>query len=72
MKEGCGTLKELTVLWKSLNPYCRWILVEEAYRMKQNCENGFTTFTEMPSQAETLSLRALPEKDVPNSWDDVV
>ena len=65
MREGCGTLTELTYLWKSLTPYCRWCLVEEAYRMKQNIENGYSILTEMPSQDETLALRILPEEDIP-------
>lgn len=65
MKEGCGTMKELTYLWKSLTPYCRWCLVEEAFRMKQNIENGQGVLTKMPSQDETLALRLLPEDDIP-------
>ena len=58
MREGCGTFEELSYLWESLNDYCRWCLVEEAYGMKRNCEKGSVYREDMPSQEETMKMRA--------------
>lgn len=57
MKEGQGTLKELTALWRQLDPRGRWLLVETAYGELQNMKHHPECRTDMPSQSETLKLR---------------
>lgn len=63
MKEAQGTFEELAYLWESLNPYCRWCLVEEAYGMKKNCEEGLTFREDMPSEEEALKIRAAEDEE---------
>ena len=57
MREGRGTLKELTALWRQLDPRGRWLLVETAYGELQNMRHHPECRSNMPSQAETLKLR---------------
>ena len=57
MKEGQGTLKELTTLWRQLDPRGRLMLVEMAYAEVQNMKRHPECRSDMPSQAEVLKLR---------------
>ena len=57
MREGRGTLKELTALWRQLDPRGRWLLVETAYGELQNMRHHPECRSNMPGQAETLKLR---------------
>ena len=57
MKEGRGTLKELTALWRKLDPRGKWELVEMAYGICQ-IQNAFPECRrDMPSHEETMKLR---------------
>ena len=57
MKEGRGTLKELTALWSQMDPRGRWTVVEMAYSELQNMKQHSECRSDMPSQAETLKFR---------------
>jgi len=57
MKKGCGTLTELTAIWRYLNPAARWELVEKAYNIKNMYDHGCYDDVEIPSQEETLFYR---------------
>ena len=57
MREGRGTLKELTTLWRQLDPRGRWMLVETAYAEVQSLKRYPECRNDMPSQARTLKLR---------------
>ena len=58
MKEGKGTLKELTALWRQLDSRGKWLLVETAYGEVQNMKRHPECRSDMPSHAETMSRRA--------------
>jgi hypothetical protein len=57
MREGQGTLKELTTLWRQLDARGRWMLVETAYAELQSMKRNPECRSDMPSQAEALKLR---------------
>ncbi len=57
MKKGCGTLTELTSIWRYLNPAAKWDLVEKAYDIKNMYDHGLYDNIEYPSQEETLLSR---------------
>ena len=57
MKEGQGTLKELTALWRQLDSRGKWMLVEMAYAEVQNMRKHPECRSDMPSWTETLKLR---------------
>lgn len=57
MREGRGTLKELTALWRQLDPRGRWELVEMAYGIRQIQDNVPGCRREMPSYEGTMKLR---------------
>lgn len=57
MREGQGTLKELTDLWRQLDPRGRWLLVETAYAEVKNMQRYPECRSDMPGQGETLKLR---------------
>lgn len=64
MREGQGTLKELTALWRQLDPRGRWTVVETAYAELHNMKRYPECRSEMPSQVETLKLR----KELEEEW----
>ena len=57
MREGQGTLKELTALWRKLDPRGRWLLVETAYGELLNMKQHPECRSDMPGQAKTLRFR---------------
>ena len=57
MRKGQGTLKELTALWRQLDPRGRWLLVETAYAEVKNMQRYPKCRSDMPGQGETLKLR---------------
>ena len=57
MRKGQGTLKELTALWRQLDPRGRWLLVETAYAEVKNMKRYPKCRSDMPGQVETLKLR---------------
>ncbi len=63
MREGQGTLKELTTLWRQLDPRGRWTVVETAYGELRNMKQYPECRSDMPSQAETLKLRKELEEE---------
>ena len=63
MREGQGTLKELTALWRQLDPRGRWTVVETAYAELHNMKRYPACRSDMPNQAETLKLRKELEED---------
>ena len=64
MREGQGTLKELTALWRQLDPRGRWTVVETAYGELHNMKRYPECRSNMPSRAETLKLR----KELEEEW----
>ena len=63
MREGQGTLKELTALWRQLDPRGRWTVVEMAYDELHNMKRYPECRSDMPCQAETLKLRKELEEE---------
>ena len=59
MKEGRGTLKELTSLWRQLDARGKWELVEIAYGICQIQDKYADCRRDMPSYEETLKLRKI-------------
>lgn len=57
MREGKGTLKELTALWRQLDPRGRWTVVETAYAEVQNMKKYSECRSDMPGYEETMRLR---------------
>lgn len=57
MKEGRGTLKELTSLWRQLDARGKWEVVEMAYGICQIQDRYPECRRDMPSYEETLKLR---------------
>ena len=62
MREGRGTLKELTALWRQLDPRGEWELVEMAYGIKMLKDKYPDAKNHMPSYEETMRLRTELEK----------
>lgn len=57
MREGRGTLTELTALWRKLDPGRRFLLVEDAYEYVQDYEKDPTPM-EMPSPEKARAIRS--------------
>ena len=57
MVEGRGTLKELTALWRQLDPRGRCDLVEYAYYIRQIQDRFPECRRDMLSQEEIMKLR---------------
>ena len=67
MKEGRGTLKELTALWRQLDPRGKWDLVEMAYSIKVLMDKYPNCRHDMPSYKETMEMRARLNGDAQGS-----